>query len=60
MQLGMADIIHLLAADALKCTHFASTDSDFNRLRQEIEGSFKFKILFKDEIFGVVKTEIKQ
>ncbi len=57
MQLGMADIIHLLAADALKCTHFASTDSDFSRLRKEIEAAFKFKILFKDEIFSVVKPE---
>jgi len=57
MQLGMADIIHLLSADALKCTHFASTDSDFARLRKEIEVSFKFKILFKDEVFSVVKAE---
>jgi hypothetical protein len=56
MQLGMADIVHLLAAEALKCSHFASTDSDFNRLRAEIEASFKFKILFKDEIFSVVKA----
>ncbi|MDX1948090.1 MAG: hypothetical protein SFU86_22015 [Pirellulaceae bacterium] len=57
MQLGMADIVHLLAADSLKCTHFASTDSDFNRLRVEIEASFKFKVLFKDEIFGIVKPQ---
>ena len=56
MQLGMADIVHLLAADSLKCTHFASTDSDFDRLRKEIEDSFKFKVLFKDEIFGIVKA----
>lgn len=56
MQLGMADIVHLLAADSLKCTHFASTDSDFNRLRAEIEESFDFRILFKDEIFGIVES----
>ena len=56
MQLGMADIVHLLAADALKCTHFATTDSDFNRLRHEIERSFQFKILFKDEVFTIVKA----
>jgi hypothetical protein len=56
MQLGMADIVHLLAADSLKCTHFASTDYDFHRLRNEIEDSFKFKVLFKDEIFGIVKA----
>jgi len=55
MQLGMADIVHLLAAEALKCTHFAATDSDFGRLRDEIEANFKFKILLKDEIFGIVK-----
>lgn len=57
LQMGMADIVHLLAADALKCTHFASTDSDFHRLRTEIENSFDFKVLFKDEIFSVVKLD---
>jgi predicted nucleic acid-binding protein len=56
MQLGMADIVHLLAADSLKCTHVASTDSDFHRLRDEIESSFDFKILFKDEIFSIFKN----
>jgi hypothetical protein len=56
MQMGMADIVHLLAAEALNCTHFASTDSDFGRLRDEIEAQFKFKILLKDEIFAVVKA----
>jgi hypothetical protein len=56
MQLGMADIVHLLAADSLGCSYFASTDSDFNRLRNEIEDSFKFKVLFKEEIFGIVKS----
>ena len=56
MQMGMADIVHLLAADALSSTHFASTDSDYNRLRMEIEESFDFKMLFKDEIFSVVKA----
>jgi predicted nucleic acid-binding protein len=55
LQLGMADIVHLLAADSLKCTHFATTDSDFHRLRKEIENTFDFKVLFKDDIFGVVK-----
>lgn len=55
MQLGMADIVHLLAAESLKCTHFATTDEDFKRLKNEIEKVFEFKVLFKEAIFQVVK-----
>lgn len=55
MQLGMADIVHLLAAESMGCTQFASTDSDFNRLKSEIEGAFGYKVLYKDDIFSVVK-----
>jgi hypothetical protein len=55
LQIGMADIVHLLAADELKCTHFATTDSDFNRIKDEIESVFNFKLLFKDDILKIVK-----
>ena len=55
LQIGMADIVHLLAADELKCTHFATTDSDFNRVKDEIESVFKFELLFKDDILKIVK-----
>ena len=52
-QIGMADIVHLLAAQELRCTHFATKDSDFQRIRSDIEDIFDFKLLYNDEVFSV-------
>ena len=54
-QIGLADIIHLLVAKRLGCTHFATIDSDFQRARQVIEKELKLRLLFGDEVFTVVK-----
>jgi len=50
LQMGMADIVHLLAADHLECDYLATTDDDFHRLRNEIETESKLGILYKQEI----------
>jgi hypothetical protein len=54
-QIGLADILHLLVAKRLGCTHFATTDSDFQRAREIIEKELKLRLLFGDEVFSVVK-----
>jgi hypothetical protein len=56
-QLGLADIIHLLAARRLGCTHFATTDSGFKRARELMAEELKLHLLFGDEVFNVVKPK---
>jgi hypothetical protein len=54
-QIGLTDLVHLLAAKRLRCAHFATTDSDFHDHREVIEKELGLRILFKDEVFSVVK-----
>lgn len=54
-QIGLADIIHILAAKRLGCTHFATTDSDFQRARELMAKELKVHLLFGDEVFTVIK-----
>jgi hypothetical protein len=56
MQMGMADITHVLAAASMGCTHIATMDEDFKRLRNVIEEAFPLKILHHAEVFQVVKS----
>lgn len=55
-QMGLADIVHLLAADSMKCTHFATLDSDYHRLQKEIESEFEFKVLYKNDIISTLTS----
>ena len=52
-QIFLGDIIHLLVAKRLGCTHFATTDSDFQRAREVMAKELKLHLLFKDEVFTV-------
>jgi hypothetical protein len=54
-QIGLADIIHILAAKKLGCTHFATVDADFKRAREVMEKELKVHLLFEEEIFNVIK-----
>jgi hypothetical protein len=49
LQVGMADIMHLLAAVHLGCTWFASFDSDFERCREHIQDGLHLKLLRSPE-----------
>lgn len=49
LQVGMADIMHLLAAVHLGCTWFASFDSDFERCREHIQKGLGLKLLRNPE-----------
>lgn len=55
-QIGLADILHLLAAEAMGCTHFATNDSDYNRVSSEIKASFKLDVIYKDRILQFMKA----
>jgi hypothetical protein len=50
MQVGAADIMHLLVAAHIGCTHFATIDSDFDRVREAVEADLGLVVLFRDEI----------
>jgi predicted nucleic acid-binding protein len=55
LQLGLADIMHILLACHLGCTYFASFDNDFCRARDIIEKESKMKVLTNaEEILGVL------
>lgn len=55
-QIGLADILHLLAAEVMDCTHFATNDSDFNRVSSEIKASFNLDLIYKDRILQFMKA----
>jgi predicted nucleic acid-binding protein len=45
LQLGLADIMHILIAEHLKCDYIASYDQDFKRAKSIIEEETKLKVL---------------
>jgi hypothetical protein len=45
MQVGFADIFHLLSAIKLGCEYFFTLDSDFNRIKEEIAQVYKIEIV---------------
>ncbi|HQO21044.1 MAG TPA: PIN domain-containing protein [Acidobacteriota bacterium] len=56
LQVGAADIMHLLIAKHLGCNYFASWDSDFERCQEYIEKDLKMKLISKPtEILKVLK-----
>lgn len=56
LQIGIADVIHLLAARKSKCHFIFTTDDDFNRTRDHIKKDFGIEVLFKDAIFEKIRT----
>jgi predicted nucleic acid-binding protein len=50
MQVGAADVMHLLIAAHIGCTHFATIDSDFDRVREAVEAELGLVVLFRDQI----------
>jgi len=57
LQMGMADIVHLLVARHLGCKWVASFDSDFQRCRNHIRDGLGLELLSSPEdILGVIKT----
>ncbi|HYE57622.1 MAG TPA: hypothetical protein VD948_03910 [Rhodothermales bacterium] len=54
LQVGLADALHLLAARKLGCTHFATLDSDYQRVRTEIESDLGLELLFGEEILRAI------
>ncbi len=58
LQIGFADIFHLISAQRLGCKYFFTLDKDFERASSEIERIFKFKIVSDiDRMISVVKTK---
>ena len=55
LQMGLADILHLMAARHLGCTYIASFDSDYSRNKKHIEEGAKLKFLSSpEEILKVI------
>jgi len=55
LQLGTADILHVLAAQHLGCSHFGTFDSDFSRARETLASNFGLTLLTSvDEIRRLV------
>jgi predicted nucleic acid-binding protein len=50
MQVGLADIMHLLVSKHLGCKYFVTLDSDFQRVRDAIMDSLGIEVLFRDEV----------
>jgi len=49
LQMGLADILHVMAARHLGCTYIASFDSDYSRNKKHIEEGAKLKLLSSPE-----------
>lgn len=45
MQVGFADIFHLLSAFKLGCAYFFTLDSDFNRIKEDVAHIYKIEIV---------------
>lgn len=45
MQVGFADIFHLISASKLGCQYFFTLDSDFNRIKEEVAQIYKIEIV---------------
>ena len=57
LQMGMADIVHLLLARHLGCKWVASFDSDFERCRKHIHDGFGLELLSTpEEILAVFRA----
>jgi len=54
LQLGLADIMHVLMANHFGCRYFASFDSDFRRAREFIEGSGMLVLASPEEVLSVL------
>jgi hypothetical protein len=55
LQMGLADILHIMAARHLGCTHIASFDSDYSQNKNHIEEGAKLKVLSSpEEILKVI------
>ena len=56
LQIGFADIFHLISASKLGCEYFFTLDNDFNRASSEIETFFKLKIVSDiDRMWELIK-----
>jgi hypothetical protein len=57
LQLGGADIMHVLFAHHLGCTHFVSFDHDFRRAREVLQRAFALTLLSSpDELLRALRT----
>ena len=57
LQMGAADVMHLLIAKHLGCDYFASWDSDFERCQEYIEKDLNMKLLNSPEkVLKVLKA----
>lgn len=54
LQLGLADIIHVLLANHLGCRYFASFDSDFRRAREFIEETGMSVLTSPEEVLSIL------
>jgi len=54
VQMGLADILHLLVAQHLGCHYFATLDGDYARNRELISKKLGLEVLFKEEVQKVL------
>ncbi len=60
LQIGFADIFHLVSAQRLGCKYFFTLDNDFSRAASEIEIMFNIKIIADiDKMVDLVKNNKK-
>lgn len=55
IQFGLADTLHLKAAQSLNCTHFATRDIDFTETKTEIKNDFNLVVLTIDDLIDLLK-----
>jgi len=59
LQLGVADIMHILIAKHIGCKYFASFDSDFQRVRDLVERGMGIEILTTpEEILKILESGV--
>jgi hypothetical protein len=54
VQMGLADILHLLVAQHLGCHYFATLDGDYARNRELVSRKLGLEVLFKEEVRKVL------